>query len=791
MDLRPPPMSLQPSRANLRPFKPTPFGRYTLLLPLSTGGMGEIFLARLEGAQGFEKLCVIKRILPHLAEDPEFVARFVNEAKTLVKLSHGAIAQVLDMGVVGNQPYLALEHIDGKDLRRVAARMRDKNLPMPLTFVLYVMSRVLDALAYAHRKRDEDEKEIGLVHRDVSPQNVLISYEGEVKVIDFGLAKSTLNAGKTNPSIVLGKFLYMSPEQARHQPVDRRSDLYAAGLCLYELLAGKNPFDDVPPGELMAQVASPSIPHLSEVEPLTPPAVSQLVMRALAVDPAQRFQTAEEFRGRLQAVLLDIDASAGPETTSKVMRDAFSAEFQAERKLLQSLREQVRPSEPPPSDVPVKVVLGPPSERAYQLRPVPELPGPRPGAEPEPLSFQPTPLAREVRPGLEDKDRETMPSVLLAPALRDEEPATGPAPVVSPPDESPVQLRPSGPVLRGTLVEETEPHGKGLAARPPKAPAPAAAPRVVLYDDATTSATDPSLAPLDALLAAKPPLPPPPAMRKRDDSARATLPMPAIAPPAAPVQAAMPIPATATNAAHPAVPTAPAASRSEPARAAPEPARQTPSGQGPAKPSAAAGKPPVGITPAVVRDGSVRAEAPTDPRTPRLPLAWLALPLVALAVVLGWIAWDSRELFLAPPPVDGAPPGPTPIAPLPVPEKQRDRGPVAPPAPAPDPAGPPAKDLDEDLGALQPEKAAAPAPKSPRAAKGAAKSGPQGAFADVQRSYAALEAVDGNQARKFTIRVNVLSDTLEQGLTPEAEASFVKQCRALARELAEARKGVH
>ncbi len=174
------------------------------------------------------------------------MGRFVNEARTLVKLTHGSIAQVLDMALNQNAPYLAIEYVDGKDLRKIAARGRERNLPLPLTFVLFVMSRVLDALAYAHRKRDDEEKEIGLVHRDVSPQNILCSYEGEVKVIDFGLAKSTLNASKTNPSIILGKFLYMSPEQAKHGTVDRRSDLYSAGLCLYELISGKNPFEDFP-----------------------------------------------------------------------------------------------------------------------------------------------------------------------------------------------------------------------------------------------------------------------------------------------------------------------------------------------------------------------------------------------------------------------------------------------------------------------------------------------------------------------------------------------------------------
>lgn len=334
--------SQQPS-ARLRPFKPVQFGRYTLVAQLATGGMGEIYLARMEGPQGFEKFCVIKKILPHLASEPDFVERFVNEAKTLVKLTHGSIAQVLDMGLHEGDPYIALEHVDGKDLRKVAARQRERALPPPLTFVLYVMSRVLDALAYAHRKRDELDKELNLVHRDISPQNILVSYEGEVKIIDFGLAKSTLSAAKTNPSIILGKFLYMSPEQARHQKVDRRSDLYSVGLCLWELVAGKHPFDDAPSGELMARVANPEIPTLHSRDPLVSTAVSQMVAKALAIDPAQRFQTAEEFRGRLLSALLEIDQTAGPETVSKFMRDTFTAEYQAERRLLQSLKEAARP----------------------------------------------------------------------------------------------------------------------------------------------------------------------------------------------------------------------------------------------------------------------------------------------------------------------------------------------------------------------------------------------------------------------------------------------------------------
>jgi serine/threonine-protein kinase len=390
--------------------------------------MGEIYLARLEGAQGFEKLCVIKKILPHLSSDPEFVERFVNEAKTLVKLSHGSIAQVLDMGVESGDPYLALEHVDGKDLRRVAARMRDRSQPMPLTFVLYVMSRVLDALAYAHRKRDDDEHEIGLVHRDVSPQNVLISYEGEVKVIDFGLAKSTLNSAKTNPSIILGKFLYMSPEQARHQKVDRRSDLYSVGLCLYELIAGKNPFDDVPPGELMAKVATPTIAALQSIEPLCPSNVAAVVMKSLEPDPARRFQSAEEFRGKLLGCLLEIDPSAGPESVTRFMRDAFANEYTQERKLLASLREQMKAAAtvtlsesvdaPKKQEVDTAVFnlrdLAPSAQAASALAEAPAGQAARRPSEqiqPTALSFAPTPRASE---GPEPRvDGETMPGILI------------------------------------------------------------------------------------------------------------------------------------------------------------------------------------------------------------------------------------------------------------------------------------------------------------------------------------------------------------------------------------------
>jgi serine/threonine protein kinase len=429
--------SQSPNR--LRPFRPTSFGRYTLLLPLAAGGMGEIFLARLEGGnEDFERLVAVKRILPNLMRDSEFVRRFFDEARILAKLNHGSIAQVSDAGVVDGQPFLALEYVDGKDLRKVAAQMRDRSLPLPLTFVLYVAVRVLDALAYAHRKRDETGVEIGLVHRDISPQNILVSYEGEVKIIDFGLAKSTLNAGKTNPSVVLGKFLYMSPEQARHEEVDRRSDIYSLGLCLYELISGTNPFEDSAPGELLARVTQPNIPSLHVVEPLCPGSVEAVVMKALSPDRSQRFQTAEEFRNRLLSCLLEIDPSAGPENVSRFMRETFQQEYQTERRLLYSLVQPTQPTQPTPlpfsasvthpglrshtpSDTSPDADTGVLSIAAVQSAVEAQYPTetsvPMAGLStigsisPSPLSFAPTP--RRLQRTAPTGDQETLPSIMV------------------------------------------------------------------------------------------------------------------------------------------------------------------------------------------------------------------------------------------------------------------------------------------------------------------------------------------------------------------------------------------
>jgi hypothetical protein len=418
-------MTTQP-QGRLRPFQPTAFGGYLLVSPLATGGMGELFLALLRGSS---TPCVIKKILPHLASGPDLLQRFVHEAKALAQLSHESIARVLDMGIQEGRPYLVLEYVDGKDLRKVAARCRERGAKMPPALVLHVMGRVLDALAYAHNKRGEDGKEIQLVHRDVSPPNILIAYDGGVKVIDFGLAKSTLHSAKTHPSLLVGKFLYMSPEQARHQPVDRRSDLYSVGVCLYEMLLGLNPFDGLAPTELLALVTNPTFLEKRPPEGLLPDRLAATLRRALAVEAAERFQTAEEFRDELLACQTELDKGAGQAQLAQWMQQTFTQEYAAERRLLRNASEAWIPEGHRETGIHRAPNLHP-TPQSVAARPTPAGPQARttPGTrEVVPLSFAPVPRSQAdsnvgavadapTTPGVRYGEVETQPELKVPPS---------------------------------------------------------------------------------------------------------------------------------------------------------------------------------------------------------------------------------------------------------------------------------------------------------------------------------------------------------------------------------------
>lgn len=337
-----------PQRPSVRPFRPVGFGNFTLLAPLGAGGMGEIFLARSTFQGGLDRFCVIKRILPHLANDPEFVTRFLDEIRTLLQLQHGSIAQVFDAGAYGEEYWISLEFVDGKDLRRLLQRARATGDRLPLELSLFIAIKVLEALGYAHRKKDDGGRELGLVHRDVSPQNILLSYEGEVKIIDFGLAESKTTVAKNPAEMVLGKLYYMAPEQGRGETVDRRSDLYAVGVVLWEMLVGSNPFEALEREELLRRITDPHLPPIQSLDPTLPASVAAVVDRALTPEPFRRFATAEEMRSRLSACLSELAPDVGPEALGKWLTRLFRDDHQRERELFAKLasKEEVASFDP-------------------------------------------------------------------------------------------------------------------------------------------------------------------------------------------------------------------------------------------------------------------------------------------------------------------------------------------------------------------------------------------------------------------------------------------------------------
>ncbi|HEY6880481.1 MAG TPA: serine/threonine-protein kinase, partial [Polyangiales bacterium] len=223
-------------------FKPIPFGKYYLLDRVSTGGMAEVYRAKAFGVEGFERIVAVKRILPTIALDTDFIKMFIDEAKLAVQLNHANIAQIFDLGKVDGNYYIALEYVHGKDLRSVFEHQTAQRETLPVELACYVMMKICEGLDYAHRKCDSQGRALELVHRDVSPHNMLISFDGDVKLIDFGIAKAANNSVKTRAGILKGKFGYLSPEQVRGERVDQRSDIFGIGIVLHELLTGERLF---------------------------------------------------------------------------------------------------------------------------------------------------------------------------------------------------------------------------------------------------------------------------------------------------------------------------------------------------------------------------------------------------------------------------------------------------------------------------------------------------------------------------------------------------------------------
>jgi len=307
----------------------TYFGKYFLMKKLAAGGMGEVFIAKQQGPAGFQKVLVVKKILGHLTESKEFTEAFLGEARLAAQMNHRNIVQVFELGQQGGAYFIAMEYVQGKSLRDVIdATMRRKE-KVPAELCRMLAEQICDGASYAHNLTDMAGRSLNLVHRDLNPQNVLIAYTGDVKIIDFGIAKSELSTVKTEAGMIKGKFVYMSPEQSLAKKLDKRSDIFAIGISLYEMLTGINPFHKNNIVLTLEAVQRYEPPPPSEYDPSYAP-FDPIISKALAKDRDRRYSDAAEMQDDLRRVVLPRPA----ERLGQFMSRLFRAQFEEEQKLL-------------------------------------------------------------------------------------------------------------------------------------------------------------------------------------------------------------------------------------------------------------------------------------------------------------------------------------------------------------------------------------------------------------------------------------------------------------------------
>nr|HEX4313690.1 protein kinase [Kofleriaceae bacterium] len=446
--------------------QPVPFGKYLLLDRISVGGMAEVFKAKSYGVEGFEKIIAIKRILPTMGEDRDFIKMFIDEAKIAGQLAHANICQIFELGRIDGSHFIAMEYIWGKDLLQIQNRLRKLKQPMPVAMACFIIAKSLEGLDYAHRKRDPLGRPLEIVHRDCSPQNVLVSYEGEVKVIDFGIAKATSRNSRTMAGVLKGKFGYMSPEQVRGLPLDRRSDIFALGTMLYECLTSERLFQGETDFSTLEKVRNVDIRPPREVNPNIPEHVERVILKALAKDVDDRYQWCSEMLADIQQYLMSQDVVFTAKSLSSWLKEAFSPEIDRERQQLESYKRVGRDGliqGVPAAEAKVDVVAslgeaGVPEGDATQLggpsfEEMEGMPGAPPPAAPPPSQGNNMQLGRA---GAQNSGAAMNPAGMRTPP-----PAMEAGP---PPSQGPKPLgRPSGPSPLGPLVAPPQP------APPPRA----------------------------------------------------------------------------------------------------------------------------------------------------------------------------------------------------------------------------------------------------------------------------------------------------------------------------------
>lgn len=296
-----------------------PFGPYTLCKRLASGGMAQVYLATTQGIGGFEKKVAIKLIHPQYSQDEEFVSMLVEEAKLSVQLAHPNIVQTFDLGCIDESYFIVMECVEGQDVNQIMQKLSQQGRAMPVGIAAYIFADICQGLSYAHRRSDEQGRPLNIVHRDVSPQNVLVSDSGEVKLADFGIAKASYRSESTDVGVIKGKYFYMSPEQAKGDVLDGRSDVFSAGVVLWELLTGQPLHNLADVGELLKAVRAAEICPPSEVRPEVPASLDAIVLRALAREPSRRYSSADDFADALNGFLASTRSSAGPVALSALM----------------------------------------------------------------------------------------------------------------------------------------------------------------------------------------------------------------------------------------------------------------------------------------------------------------------------------------------------------------------------------------------------------------------------------------------------------------------------------------
>jgi serine/threonine-protein kinase len=319
------------------------FGRYFLLDHLAQGGMAEIFRARLASSDGAGRIIVIKRIQGGFGANKEFLQMFKSEIKVTMGFNHPNIVQLYDFGEENDQPFIAMEWMDGRNLRQLTTRFAELKQPFPVELVSYIIEQSAAGLHYAHSFKDKiTGTPLNIVHRDISPQNILVSFEGGVKVIDFGIAKATTNVESTRAGVIKGKPSYLSPEQISGETLDGRSDIFALGAVFWELLTGRKLFagdSDLAVLKLIESCQTHVKPP-STLNPKIPKELDYIVLRTLAKQKEKRFQTAEELQRALHKFLFSYMPEFNPSDLSFHARDLFKNEIVEDRKLMQKLHEK-------------------------------------------------------------------------------------------------------------------------------------------------------------------------------------------------------------------------------------------------------------------------------------------------------------------------------------------------------------------------------------------------------------------------------------------------------------------